>query len=106
MPPHVHDHLQLGGRLSTVLPQFAKARQLAQMTLALHESLRSPWANHLRIVNLRADVVVIFASSAPALLSLRSSRQAVLDFLNARYGLQCRKIEAKVVPPPQEPGRV
>lgn len=106
MPPPVHDHRQLGGRLTAVLPQFAKARQLAQMTLALQQAFNSPWANQLRIANLRADVIVIFASSAPALLSLRAERRSVLDFLNAQYGLQCQKIEAKVVPTPRHRVRV
>jgi hypothetical protein len=106
VPLPVHDNIRAGRYLEASLPSIKKARKLADMTAAIHQTLESPWAVQLRVVNIRTDVIVIFAASAAALTSARVHRRRILEFLNTRFCLDCTNIEAKVVPPGRDAGQV
>lgn len=71
---------------------------LADMTSAVRQWSRAPWGQNIRVANLRGDVVVVFSSSAAALVPLRSNQKALIDFINARYQLSCTRLETKVRP--------
>lgn len=85
---------------STASSLLGRTRLLAEMTAALRQWRQEPWMEHLRIANLRGNVIVIFSSSAAALIPLSKQKKSVLDFLNTRYQLQCTELDAKVRPAP------
>lgn len=77
---------------------LGRARLIANMTQSLRQWSRENWSQHIRVANLRGDVIVIFSSSAAALVPLRAKQQALLDFLNNRFQLACNQLEIKVRP--------
>ena len=76
-----------------------RARRLADINRALPDWCDEPWIHQIRIANVRSDTVVLYASTAPALLRLRHRGRSLLAWLNARYLLSCTRIESKVRPP-------
>lgn len=75
-----------------------RAQQLAEINRALHEWCSEPWIAHVRVANLRDGVLVVFSPSAASLVPLRHRSASLLAFLNQRFALNCRQIEAKVRP--------
>lgn len=77
---------------------FERARLLAEINHALRQWSDDPWLSHIRLANIRGNTLVIFSSSAAALVPLRHRQKALLDFLNQRFYLACTQLEAKVRP--------
>jgi hypothetical protein len=78
---------------------LSRAQRIAEIDRALHEHwAQQPWADTLRIANIRGNTVVVFTSTAAALIPLRYHRKALLGFLKQRYELACTDLEIKVKP--------
>ena len=77
-----------------------RAGQISVLNQALHQWCADYWVGQIRIANLRSGVLVVYASSAAALVSLRSRQTELMSFLNTRFAIRCRNVEAKVVPVP------
>lgn len=75
-----------------------RAEHLAELNHAMRKWTQEPWLDSVRIVNVRGDTVVMFATSAAALLPLRFQQQAFLAWLRTELKLACTKIEIKVKP--------
>lgn len=75
-----------------------RAELLAQMSASLRQWCRESWTLKVRVVNLRDDLIVIYASSAAALVPLRARQTELLGHFNRQFGLNFSKIEAKVRP--------
>lgn len=78
---------------------LARTQRLADINRALRDWCDEPWVDHVRVANIRGETVILYASSAPALLRLRHHTRSLLAWLNARYPLRCTRIESKVRPP-------
>ncbi|MFA5939132.1 MAG: DciA family protein [Sinimarinibacterium sp.] len=78
---------------------FVRAQRLADINRMLRDWCDEPWVHQIRVANIRGDTVVLYASTAPALLRLRHHGRSLLAWLNARYLLSCTRIESKVRPP-------
>lgn len=102
MPPFPHDPLPLQQWLShqpgELRVLLARAQQLADINKALQQWNSEPWLAQIHLANIRNDTLVIFSSSAAALVVLRNRQKALLDFINQRFHLTCTLIEAKVRP--------
>lgn len=77
---------------------LSRASLLATATRQLHAEIPSPWAHHLRIVNLRGTTLVIYSQSAAALIPLRAHQRQVLDVVGHCLGCRPSRIDAKVRP--------
>ncbi|MGH8460026.1 MAG: hypothetical protein ACRESS_00320 [Stenotrophobium sp.] len=78
---------------------LTRAQRLAEIDRAVHEYwTQEPWAETLRIANIRGNTVVIFTPTAAALIPLRYHQKALLGFLKHRFQLACTAIEVKVSP--------
>ncbi len=77
---------------------FDRARQYSDINRCLHEWAQEPWLAQIKVVNIRKSTLVIFSSSASALVPLRWRQKALLEFLNQRFHLSCTELEAKVRP--------
>lgn len=75
-----------------------RAERIAEVNRALRSWTTEPWVDAIRLVNIRGDTAVFFASSAAALVPLRYRREALLAFLREHAHLDCSKIEMKVKP--------
>jgi len=103
MSPRLQDSKSLGSWLGlgpdATRGLFDRARRLAEMNQALRHWCGDNWTRQIRIANVRADIIVVFAASAAALVPLRSKQSDLLRYLNSTFGLSCIRIEAKVRPP-------
>lgn len=77
---------------------LSRAQQLAEINRGLREWADEPCFAQIHVANIRHGTLVIYSSSAAALVVLRHRRKALLDFLNHRFQLACNDIEAKVRP--------
>lgn len=76
-----------------------RARHLAAINRALREHWSEyAWGDAIRIANIRGSTVVLYSRSAAALIPLRYRRQALLGFLQQRFGLTCTELDVKVRP--------
>ncbi|HUP90768.1 MAG TPA: DciA family protein [Solimonas sp.] len=75
-----------------------RARYLADLNRDLRQWSDEPWLSQIRLANVRGDTLVVFSSSAAALVQLRYRKQSLLDWLAAQTGLQCTRIESRVRP--------
>ncbi len=91
----LHQRLQHSDGFRRLMEQ---ATRIAELNRALRQWTQEPWLDSIRLVNVRDDTVVIYASTAAALVPLRYRQQALLAFLQERFNLNCSKIEAKVKP--------
>lgn len=99
----MHDDARsLLGTLKRQSPQLRslldRAAWIAALNRELRQWTREPWFDSIRLVNVRGDTVVLFASSAAALVPLRYRQQALLAFMREHLQLDCVKIETKVKP--------
>jgi hypothetical protein len=79
---------------------LARAGRLADIQRELRAYLKQPWADALRIANVRGATLAIHADHAGAATAFRHRQDEVLKALNQRLGLQLQKIELKVRPAP------
>lgn len=75
-----------------------RARWLAEISLSLSEWTQEPWIKEIRIANIRDETLVLYTSSAAALVPLRHRSQALLTWLNTRHRLRCTKLDTRVCP--------
>lgn len=75
-----------------------RARQLALINRSLDRWCDEPWVRQLRIANLRGGTLVVYSSSAAALVPLRHRRQAFLEWLNQQFQLGCTELDVRVRP--------
>lgn len=78
-----------------------RATHLGAIQRVMRECLNEPWADALRVANLRGPLLVLHADHASAATALRLRQAELLNALNRRMGLQLSKLELKVSPPPQ-----
>jgi hypothetical protein len=77
-----------------------RAGKLAAIQRALRDYLNEPWADSLRVANLRGTTLALHSSNAAALTALRHRQAELVAALNQRLGLSLSKIELKVRPAP------
>lgn len=82
----------------TIRDVLNRARYIEDLNRQLRQWSDEPWLAQIRIANIRDETVVVFSSSAAALVQLRYRKQSLLDWLNARTGLECARIDARVRP--------
>ncbi len=75
-----------------------RARRLADVNRALHEWCHEPWMQHVRVANIRGDTLVLYSTSAAALVPLRNRSRSLLSWLNGRYTLSLTRTEMRVRP--------
>jgi hypothetical protein len=80
---------------------LARADQLAALQRALREILHEPWAQALRVANLRGPLLILHADHAGAATALRHRQAGLIAALNQRLDLQLSGLEIKVRPPSQ-----
>ena len=83
------------GALGSVL---AKTNELVEYTQILRNFLAEPWAEAVRVANLRGDVLVVYCENASALTLLRYRQDDLLAFVRRRICPTCTKVESKVRP--------
>lgn len=94
--PVLGEHLKtLHGSLATLVQ---RAGELAGIDRALRDWLGAPLSERVRLANLRDGAAVILADSAATLTFLRFRNAELLEFLQARVGASCERIELKVDP--------
>jgi hypothetical protein len=84
---------------------LSRAQRLAQMNQALRQWTGEEWLAQIRVANVRSGTLVLYSSSAAALVPLRYRTQELLDWLNQRFGLACTRLEVKVRPLPPDATR-
>ena len=82
---------------------LGRASLLAAATRQLHAEIPSPWAQSLRVVNLRGNTLVVYSHTAAALIPLRRHQQDVLEIAGRCLGCRPDRIDAKVRPFLQQP---
>lgn len=75
-----------------------RARLIADLNRALPSWSAEPWISLIRIANIRDETLIIHVRSATALVPLRYRSESLLTWLNTRFQIECRKLEAKVRP--------
>jgi len=81
---------------SPVFGLLRRARWLADMEQIFRERVSPATAKALRIANFRNGTVVIYVDSAAALTQLRYSEKELLQALENKIKMPCRKLEIKV----------
>lgn len=84
--------------ISSLRGLLARAQRLSDASLALRAWLDEPWARHLRIANVRGDTVMLYVTSAAALVPLRQQQGKILQFLARQLDPNLQRLEAKVRP--------
>lgn len=87
-------NIQPGG-LREVL---SRARQISEFNQALRQFSDEPWLAQIHVANIRNGTLVLFSSSAAALVVLRNRQKKLLEFLHQRFPSACIAIEARVRP--------
>jgi hypothetical protein len=77
---------------------LSHAHRLADINRALAQWSTEPWLAQVRVANIREGAVILFSSSAAALVPLRYRSQELLTWLNERFHLGCTRVETKVRP--------
>lgn len=95
VPPLHHQLRQQSGRLREL---FDKAEQIGSLDRVVHEWLREPWLESVRVANVRGETLVLFVSTGAALVPLRYRGPSLLEYLQRRLGTGFTKLEAKVKP--------
>ncbi|HZP11021.1 MAG TPA: DciA family protein [Nevskiaceae bacterium] len=80
---------------------LARASRLGDIQRELRAYLQQPWANALRVANLRGTTLVIHADQAAAATAFRHRHDEVLKALSQKLGLPLQRIELKVRPLPR-----
>jgi hypothetical protein len=75
-----------------------RAERVAALDRELRQWTQEPWFDSVRLVNVRGDTAILFASSAAVLVPLRYRQQELLSFIRERLRLPCVKLETKVKP--------
>lgn len=96
--PKSRENVTVGEWLGNSGPLLQRANLLAKMNRSLQHWCNEAWIQHVRIANVRDDVVIIYSASAAALVPLRSRQSELLAYLNAGFGLGCQRVEAKTRP--------
>lgn len=91
-PLSVGEHIAIGTSLEH------KVRQLEHINRSIQDWCEENWRPQLRAVNIRADTLVIFSSSAAALIQLRLRQTDLLHHLNNRLQLGIKTLDLKVMP--------
>lgn len=76
----------------------ARLRQLQAINQSLPQWCAEPWVRQLRVANLRDGSLVIYSSSAAALVPLRHRSAAFLRWLREHHGLDCQRLLLSVRP--------
>lgn len=102
MPPFQNDplplHQWLNHQPAGLREILSHAQKLTEINRGLHQWSQEPWLTHIQLANIRDGTLVLYSSSAAALVLLRNRQSALLDYLNQRYQIDCMRIEAKVRP--------
>jgi hypothetical protein len=86
----------LGQGDRTLGAALTRARWLADIGQSLVEWTQEPWIREIRIANIRDETVVVYATSAAALVPLRHRSPALLEWLKRRHRVICTRIDARV----------
>lgn len=86
--------LRQGG--NTLGAALNRARWLAEIGESLNEWTQEPWIREIRIANIRDETVVVYATSAAALVPLRNRSPALLEWLGRRHRVFCTRVDARV----------
>lgn len=102
----LHAHLHRSSSLGQGL--LARAARLADLDRAFRDWLAplGPWARHVRLANLDAERVVLWASSAAAVTPLRYRQADILAWFEAHAGAGFNRLNITVRPSatPRRPG--
>ncbi len=77
-----------------------RAGELAGIQRELRSYLDEPWAEAVRVANLRGTTLALHVSHGAALTALRHRQEELVAALNRRLGLQITRLELKVRPAP------
>jgi hypothetical protein len=95
-PRKLTDWLQRhSGPMQQVL---SHTEQLVQLNRALHEWLREPWANDVRIAAIEGDTAVLYATHAAAATLARFRAPSIVAFVRERCSPACTELQIKVQP--------
>lgn len=108
MPPFRPDPLPLQHWLLSQQPAglrdtLNRAQLLAEIGRSLHVWSDEPWLAQIQCANFREGTLVMFSSSAAALVPLRHRQKSLLDFVNQRFGLALTQVELKCRPDAASP---
>ena len=81
-------------------PLLDRARQLTAIQREIRKYLSAPWADALRVANVRGPVLAVHADHAAAATALRHQHDGLIAALNQRLGLQLERLDLKVRPAP------
>lgn len=79
---------------------LARAERLSRLQSELRAILAEPWAQTLRVADLRGAVLVVHADHAAALTRLRQLQPMLLSALRRSVDPGLAAIEVRVRPPP------
>lgn len=88
----------LQGQSGVLQKTLSRTQHLVQMNRALHEWLREPWADAIRIANVEGDAVIIHAAHAAAATLLRFRQTELLAWVQQGFVPGCTEIQIKVRP--------
>jgi hypothetical protein len=89
-------------RQATQLRQLlARADQLSRIQALLRELLDEPWADALRVANLRGTTLILHAENGAIATALRHRQQDLIARLSHRLGHRLDQLEIKVRPAPR-----
>ncbi|QHS10254.1 hypothetical protein [Sinimarinibacterium sp. NLF-5-8] len=78
---------------------LARAQHISRLNQSLAATWRDePWIHHVRIANLRRNTVVIYVTSAAAMIPLRRHKAALLHWIQNVHRLPCTHIQISVCP--------
>ena len=77
---------------------FQQLRHLASANHRLGQALGAPFADRVRLVNVRQDTAIIHVDSASTLTLLRFRQQELLQILHACDDIACQRLEHRVDP--------
>lgn len=83
-----------------LLPLLQRAAELAGIQRELRDYLNQPWADAVRVANLKGTTLALHASHGAALTALRHRQEELISALNQRLGLKISRLELKVRPAP------
>jgi hypothetical protein len=88
----------LNSQPAAIQDALSLSQHLSPINRALHEWLREPWAQSIRLARIDGETAVFFASNASASTLLHFHSAAVLAFLRDRCNCNCDRIQIRVRP--------
>src|SRR5688572_17434956 len=82
---------------------LSRSRHLVQVNRALHDWLREPWADAVRLTSFEGDTAVFYVANASASTMLHFQSPAVLTFLRERFDARCTRVQIRVRPEAYKP---